>query len=76
MTVGQQRGRIFLGRPDEVAFVECNDGFWGNGARQRRWHITKAVTGWRLEFRDPGDDAPTFAGIHATLEGAMREAES
>ncbi|MGN6129268.1 MAG: hypothetical protein ACTHOK_02915 [Nocardioidaceae bacterium] len=40
----------------------------------RRWRITRTVTGWRLEFIDPGDAGPTNAGLHATVAAAQAEA--
>ena len=63
----QQRRHVIL-------FTEAPNGYWGDGAGQRRWHITKTVTGWRLEFLDPGDASPTYAGVHSTLDRAKLEA--
>jgi hypothetical protein len=40
----------------------------------REWRVVKAVTGWRLEFRDDGDELATYAGTHPTVEHAMEEA--
>jgi hypothetical protein len=60
--------------PAAIKFVEDPNGHWGTGSGGRRWHIRRAFTGWRLAFRDPGDGAETNAGVHATLEHAMREA--
>jgi hypothetical protein len=40
----------------------------------REWRVSQELTGWRLEFRDSGDTEPTNAGVHPTLEAAMREA--
>jgi hypothetical protein len=78
MTEAWLRGTRSAGAPtreaDPLAFTEERDGYWGTGARGRRWHISKVVTGWRLDFRDPGDEAFTYAGIHATVELAKREA--
>ncbi len=59
---------------DPLAFTEKADGYWGTGSQGRCWHISKVVTGWRLDFRDPGDAASTYAGIHATVDLAKREA--
>lgn len=57
-----------------VEFHE-NDGIHtGDALRGRRWRITKSRTGWRLEFQDDGDVAPTYAGNHASLEAAKMEA--
>lgn len=57
-----------------ISFIEAENGFWGVGPQQRCWHITRAVTGWRLEFLDPEDEVATYAGTHATLDVAKREA--
>jgi hypothetical protein len=40
----------------------------------RLWRISPIVTGWRLEFRDPGDQVATYAGSHQTLKAARIEA--
>jgi hypothetical protein len=40
----------------------------------REWRVVKVVTGWRLEFRDDGDELATYAGTHPTVERAMDEA--
>ena len=40
----------------------------------REWRVVKVVTGWRLEFRDDGDELATYAGTHPTVEHAMDEA--
>ncbi len=58
-----------------IAFAEVSDGHWGEGPDQRRWHITRAFTGWRLEFLDPTDETATYAGTHSTLDRAKLEAE-
>ena len=57
-----------------ISFIQDSTGFWGTGSGQRRWHISKAVAGWRLEFKDPGDEAFTFAGIHGSIALAKHEA--
>ena len=71
-----QRGRVprQAGSAKEITFVEDEHGHWATGGDNRRWHIAKVITGWRLEFSDPGDDEPTFAGVHGSLQAAMREA--
>lgn len=57
-----------------VEFV-CRGGIYlGTGANHRHWRITATYTGWRLEFRDPGDVKPTYAGTHVSLDAAQREA--
>jgi hypothetical protein len=40
----------------------------------REWRVSQELTGWRLEFRDSGDPEATNAGVHPSLEAAMREA--
>ncbi|MGZ5417252.1 MAG: hypothetical protein ACXWDI_08750, partial [Nocardioides sp.] len=62
------------GAAKDITFVEDEHGYWATDDDHRRWHVMKVFTGWRLEFRDPGDDEPTFAGVHGTLQAAMREA--
>jgi hypothetical protein len=57
-----------------VDFVEKLGVYTGVDRGGRTWHISRCFTGWRLEFRDAGDPAPTYAGIHATLEAAQQEA--
>ena len=44
------------------------------GLNGRLWRITPATTGFRLEFRDPGDVTATYAGTHATVARAQMEA--
>lgn len=44
------------------------------GQSGRRWTITRSLTGWRLQFLDAGDTAPTNAGNHRTLGAAKLEA--
>jgi hypothetical protein len=44
--------------------------------RGRRWLISARRSGWRLEFMDPGDRGPTYAGTHATLRDAERAASA
>lgn len=61
-------------RVHAILFIEAPNGYWGEGAGQRSWHITEAVTGWRLEFLDPGDVTATYAGVHSTLDRAKLEA--
>jgi hypothetical protein len=46
----------------------------GIGERGRRWRVTRAACGWRLDFRDAGDTRPTYAGTFRSLEVAMLEA--
>lgn len=58
----------------KVEFHEDNGTHSGDGSRGRQWRITQSRTGWRLEFQDEGDAAPTYAGNHASLDAAKREA--
>lgn len=58
-----------------IDFQQWGDGFRGSGRSGRTWLITRALTGWRLEFTDPGDDTPTFAGVHGTVTAAKAEAD-
>ncbi len=46
----------------------------GLDTNNREWRVVKVLTGWRLEFRDDGDDEATYAGTHPTVERAMEEA--
>ena len=57
-----------------ITFVADGPGYRGTGIGGRSWCITRALTGWRLEFRDPGDDELTYAGIFGSMERAVQEA--
>jgi hypothetical protein len=46
------------------------------GPRGRTWRIYHVMSGWRLEFHDPGDLTQTRAGLHRSVEAAMAEAAS
>ncbi len=71
---GNRPGSIPLGNP--IEFV-CRGGVYaGSGQRKREWRIKSVVTGWRLELRDPGDVASTYAGTYGSLDAAAREASS
>lgn len=52
------------------------DGVYTGSGNGRRWRITRAFTGWRLEFIDPGDTAATYAGLHASVAAAQAEANT
>jgi hypothetical protein len=68
---------VFAGSPQagsRISFASDGSGYRGAGVNGRCWCITRVVTGWRLEFRDPGDDEPTYAGIFGSVERAMQEA--
>jgi hypothetical protein len=58
-----------------IVFEEHAGSHAGTRGDGREWRITAAFTGWRLEFRDAGDVAATYAGTHPTLEAAMAEAD-
>jgi hypothetical protein len=59
---------------DRLAFVPGEGGYVAEGDEGRTWHIRPVVTGWRLEFADQGDEQPTYAGTHGTLERAKHAA--
>jgi hypothetical protein len=59
-----------------VDFREDDGVYTGAGNLGRRWRITHAFTGWRLEFIDPGDTTYTNAGLHATVSAAQSEANT
>lgn len=59
---------------DRLAFVSSDEGYVANGYDGRRWRIRPVMTGWRLEFADPGDEQPTYAGTHGTLQRAIEVA--
>ncbi len=62
------------GAPPPIEFSEDQGTYVGLGQRGRSWRITRTFTGWRLEFSDPGDALPTYAGTHATVAAAQSEA--
>ena len=57
-----------------IEFVFHEDAYTGTGRAGRRWRISRAPAGWRLEFRDPGDNTFTYAATHATVFAAQTEA--
>jgi hypothetical protein len=57
-----------------VQFNYYGGTYSGQGQGARMWRISPTLTGWHLEFRDPGDAAPTNAGRHGTLAGAQNAA--
>lgn len=59
-----------------IDFHQIDDGYQGTGHFGREWRITRTFTGWRLEFTDPGDTTPTYAGVHATVTAAKAEADT
>ena len=70
--------KAILGSPPvepDIEFEDDDTGVRGTGANGRCWRITRAVAGWRLDFRDPGDDESTYAGMFGTRDGAMDEAK-
>lgn len=60
----------------EIDFREVEGVYTGADRFGRRWRITRALTGWRLDFMDPGDTAPTNAGLHASVSAARAEASA
>jgi hypothetical protein len=60
--------------PQVIRFVNFDETHSGTGRGDRRWVIRPHLTGWRLEFRDPGDVTATYAGTHNTLKAAKAEA--
>jgi hypothetical protein len=57
-----------------IPFSDYRGTYSGIGPDQRMWRITRISTGWRLEFRDPGDVAATYAGTFSTVLEAQNEA--
>ncbi len=59
----------------DIEFLEDRGTYTGTSrAGRRRWTISRVVTGWRLEFRDEGDAAATYAGVHRDVAAAKAEA--
>jgi hypothetical protein len=61
-------------QPGWIEFADRSGSYVGTDRGGRSWRISATSTGWRLDFRDPGDEAPTYAGTHASLWAAQREA--
>jgi hypothetical protein len=62
-------------RIETIRFVAGVDGtMTGEGFGGRHWRVSRVLTGWQLEFTDPGDLFPTNAGISRTRDGAIAEA--
>jgi hypothetical protein len=59
-----------------IDFHESRGVFTGTDRSGRQWRITRTFTGWRLMFTDPGDTAPTNAGVHVTVAAAQAEANT
>jgi len=57
-----------------VVFTEVRGTLSGTGQAGRRWQVLPVRTGWRLEFRDPGDGIAVYAGTYATSAAAQRAA--
>ncbi len=64
------------GNGAEIRFLEHEGAHAGMGRAGRQWRITPSLTGWRLEFQDPGDEKPTYAGTHPSVAAAKTEADS
>jgi hypothetical protein len=58
----------------DVQFSEQDGVYTGTGGTGRHWTVSRVFAGWRLEFRDEGDTATTYAGVHRTLQAAQAEA--
>jgi hypothetical protein len=58
----------------DLQFAEEHGTYTGTSRGGRRWRISRVFTGWRLEFRDDGDLAATYAGVHRSVEAAQAEA--
>lgn len=57
-----------------IHFRDEDDGLAGHDEHGRYWRILEERTGWRLSFRDPGDDTATNAGVFGSLAAAQAEA--
>jgi hypothetical protein len=57
-----------------IEFTFHEGTYTATGQTGRQWRITRAVAGWQLEFRDPGDLTSTRAGTFATIFAAQTEA--
>ena len=57
-----------------VVFGERDGVVVGVSESGRRWRVTRAVCGWRLDFRDTGDVRATYAGTFGSLAAASTEA--
>jgi hypothetical protein len=57
-----------------VVFQEYNGTLIGIGERGRRWRVAHSSTGWRLEYRDPGELTATYVGTHPSREAAVARA--
>lgn len=77
-----ERGAMTTIEPDQgswratpvIDFSNYEGTYSGIGTNGRQWRITPTFIGWRLEFRDSGDLAATYAGTHATVALAQMEA--
>jgi hypothetical protein len=80
-TVGRPEARagrearipLQVGR-NTIVFTNVRETYAGTDRGGREWLISPARTGWRLEFRDPGDAEPTYAGTHPTVRDAGKAA--
>ena len=68
-----RRGRR-RGSRMNVVFGERDGVVVGVSESGRRWRVTRAVCGWRLDFRDTGDVRATYAGTFGSLAAAINEA--
>ena len=65
----------FTMSPRMIDFQYDKGSYSGTGRHGRLWRMCPTVTGWRLEFTDPGDGEPTYAGTFTTLHVAKAEAD-
>jgi hypothetical protein len=61
-------------RRSDTVFDDARQTQSGTSLGGREWAITAIPAGWRLEFRDPGDEAWTYAGTFGSAENARLEA--
>ena len=57
-----------------IQFVEHQGTFIGTSQGGRLSRISRALTGWRLAFRDGGDRTATYTGVHRSVTAAQAEA--
>lgn len=57
-----------------IEFEEHGATYVGTDARRRWWRIIPVRAGWRLDYRDPGDDSVWRAGVFGDLAAAQTEA--
>lgn len=53
-----------------VTFAEGEGTVIDSPSRSREWRVKQTVSGWRLAFRDEGDDRWTNAGLFKSMADA------